>query len=455
MKRKLKKTKITALRMTKENMSSTATLYEFERYPYELSESDSFEDKTFRLTEKTLQHLENINEKERFFEITRKYIKPLGFVGVVKTGSITLEIFPKLYRDGHSKEHKKTVAGNLLKMLSVTNRLSIKESDFAALDLAELDLFEVFIRIFARKLSALIHSTKVREYKKQERELRFIRGRIEVRHYANPARLHIIPCRYHELSADTMIHKTLKYSCHLMARKSQNFETIRLLRSVVNSLDEVESEPVRVVDIDRIVFNRLNRMYEPFIRFCRIFLSHSTLTLQASEVESFSLMIPMDKLFEEFIAVVLQSDPRYFFHCSPEIEPQKYIGNLATKEHSGGVFRLIPDLVIRHNTSVFVIDTKYKILDEEDRKFGVSQADMYQMYAYVTKLRAKAGVLLYPDIDDREYGTFFFECVGPAGEERKIPLYIKSVILSSDLNTPEGWAVFRKSLSASLHAAFN
>ncbi|MDE4907169.1 McrC family protein [Methanogenium marinum] len=249
----------------------------------------------------------------------------------------------------------------------------------------------------------------------------------------------------------------LANTCHNCGQCSQqqNFETIRLLRSVVNSLDEVESEPVRVVDIDRIVFNRLNRMYEPFIRFCRIFLSHSTLTLQASEVESFSLMIPMDTLFEEFIAVVLQSDPRYFFHCNPEIQPQKYIGNLATKEHSGGVFRLIPDMVIRQNKTVFVIDTKYKILDEEDRKFGVSQADMYQMYAYVTKLRAKAGVLLYPDIDDREYGTFFFECVGPAGEELKIPLYIESVILSSDLNTPEGWAVFRESLSASLHAAFN
>lgn len=50
------------------------------------------------------------------------------------------------------------------------------------------------------------------------------------------------------------------------------------------------------------------------------------------------------------------------------------------------------------------------------------QADMYRMYAYVTKLRAKAGVLLYPDIDEREYGTCFFECVGPAGEERTIPL---------------------------------
>lgn len=433
-------------------MGTTATLYEFERYPFELAKSDSFENNTFRLTEKTLQHLEEMNERERFLDINRTYIKPLGFVGVVKAGGITLEIFPKLFRDGHSCEHKKIVAGNLLKMLSVTNRLSIKESDFAGLDLAELDLFEIFIRIFARKLNALIHAAKVREYKKKQEELHFVRGRIDVKHYTNPARLHIIPCRYHELSADTMINRTLKYSCHLMARRSQNFDTIRLLRSVVNSLDQVEYEPVRVVDIDRIVFNRLNRMYEPFIRFCRIFLSHSTLTLQASEVESFSLMIPMNTLFEEFIAEVLKSDPRYFFHCSPEIESQKYIGNLATKGNSKGVFRLLPDIVIRHNSSVFVIDTKYKILDEEDRRFGVSQADMYQMYAYVTKLQATAGILLYPDIDDREYGTFFFECAGPDGEEQKIPLYITSVILSSDLNTPEGWAVFRESLSRSINA---
>lgn len=434
-------------------MASTATLYEFERYPYRLAESDSFEDNTLKLTTKTFRHLEEMNERERFLDINRTYIKPLGFVGVVKAGGITLEIFPKLFRDGHSCGHKKIVAGNLLKMLSVTNHLSIKESDFANLDLAELDLFEVFIRIFARKLNSLIHSTKIREYKKQQEELRFVRGRIDVKNYANPARLHIIPCRYHELSADTMINKTLKYSCHLMARRSRNFETVRLLRSVVNSLDQVESEPVRVVDIDRIVFNRLNRKYEPFIRFCRIFLSHSTLTLQASEVESFSLLIPMNTLFEEFIAEVLKNDPRYFFHCRPEIEPQKCIGNLARKEHAGGVFRLLPDIVVRHNETVLVIDTKYKILDEEERRFNVSQADMYQMYAYVTKLQATAGMLLYPDIDDREYGTFFFEDVGPDGEKRRIPLYIASVVLSSDMNTQKGWTIFRESLLQSLNRA--
>jgi hypothetical protein len=56
---------------------------------------------------------------------------------------------------------------------------------------------------------------------------------------------------------------------------------------------------------------------------------------------------------------------------------------------------------------------------------------MYQIYAYVKKLRVTAGMLLYPDIDDREYGTFFSEDGDPASEDVKIPLYIISVILSS------------------------
>ncbi len=43
----------------------------------------------------------------------------------------------------------------------------------------------------------------------------------------------------------------------------------------------------------------------PYIRFCELFLRHATLTLQASHVEFFSLMIPMEKLFEEFIAQML------------------------------------------------------------------------------------------------------------------------------------------------------
>lgn len=43
------------------------------------------------------------------------------------------------------------------------------------------------------------------------------------------------------------------------------------------------------------------------------------------------------------------------------------------------------------------MDTKWKILiDNERRNYGVSQADMYQMYAYAKKYEAEKVIVIYP-----------------------------------------------------------
>lgn len=43
-----------------------------------------------------------------------------------------------------------------------------------------------------------------------------------------------------------------------------------------------------------------------------------------------------------------------------------------------------------------VMDTKWKLLSENTRNYGISQTDMYQMYAYSKKYDAEKIVLLYP-----------------------------------------------------------
>ncbi len=43
-----------------------------------------------------------------------------------------------------------------------------------------------------------------------------------------------------------------------------------------------------------------------------------------------------------------------------------------------------------------MIDTKYKLLNQYDRKLGVSTADFYQMYAYARRFACPRVVLLYP-----------------------------------------------------------
>ena len=59
---------------------------------------------------------------------------------------------------------------------------------------------------------------------------------------------------------------------------------------------------------------------------------------------------------------------------------------------------LKPDIVITRKSdgAKFIVDTKWKILFENKPNYGISQADMYQMYAYQKKYASENITLLYP-----------------------------------------------------------
>ncbi len=424
------------------NMQTVATLFEYQTYSYQSSREDSFRDGTLYLTDQTIDLLEDLNRSQPFLEIRRKTIKPLNYVGVIKANGISIQIFPKLFKHDNYREHRHLIAGNLLKMLSCTGNIPIKEVDAADLDLKRFDLFEIFIHLFAKKLFHTIKYQQKKEYVRKSDELRVIRGRIDFQLYTNPARMHIIPCRYHEHSVDTLMNRTLKYTCSVMSRSVSDFSTVRLLRSIVDILDPVTLTPVSVAEIDRITFSRLNQVYEPYIQMCRIFLANSSLTLQASELESFSLLIPMEKLFEEFIGALLANNPTYFFGREVPVRPQVNVGRFARDERGREFFNLRPDIVIGAPHIEAIIDTKYKQLDPNDRKLGVSQADLYQMYAYITRTTARRCMLLYPEVLLEQKKNFFLSLKTSEGEDIDIPLFIRAIRLSYDLNTREGWAEF-------------
>ena len=61
-------------------------------------------------------------------------------------------------------------------------------------------------------------------------------------------------------------------------------------------------------------------------------------------------------------------------------------------------FLMKPDIVIKNKAlgQVFVMDTKWKVLSDAKVNYGISQADMYQMYAYQKKYASENVTLLYP-----------------------------------------------------------
>ena len=110
-----------------------------------------------------------------------------------------------------------------------------------------------------------------------------------------------------------------------------------------------------------------------------------------------ALLFPMEKVFEAYVAknlkkrlnqagwdVSIQDKGYYLFDTLNGEKYQK--------------FALRPDLVItRPDESIIILDTKWKsLINNKKANYGISQADMYQMYAYAKKYQASEVWLLYP-----------------------------------------------------------
>ncbi len=112
------------------------------------------------------------------------------------------------------------------------------------------------------------------------------------------------------------------------------------------------------------------------------------------EFEVFAFLLPMEKIFEEFVVGFLDENRKDL-----DIIAQKQDQYLAST-NDANVFQLIPDIYIQNkadHTKNTIVDTKYKILNQNiDLKKGVSQSDMYQVVSYAIRYEVSNIILLYP-----------------------------------------------------------
>lgn len=98
----------------------------------------------------------------------------------------------------------------------------------------------------------------------------------------------------------------------------------------------------------------------------------------------------MEKVFESYVAGQLN---KVVDKANYQIKTQDRFYHLFDDPKR---FLLKPDIIVRDCHSSIVLDTKWKILNPNQSNYGISQADMYQMYAYSKKYAARMVFLLYP-----------------------------------------------------------
>lgn len=385
---------------------------------------------------------DEIDPKEIICKRKRNTLKPNSLVGVVRVGGVSFQFLPKLFKHNYA-EQKSIILKNLIVMLSYCD-IPLTISDLSLLDQEDLDMLDVYIHIFADELNTLLVRNQHRQYQKKRECLKFCKGKLDINSSVNPTKLHVIPCIFSEFSHDTPINRLFKYCAMLMLRQVKRAKTKEHLRQILSILEPVSYKPFTYDESKKLVLDRLNRPFEPFLKFCQIYLSHSTLSLQESHIEIFSLLVPMEKVFEQFIAGVLSEHRNDFISQKISVMPQHNLKNLIIDPEmvdGKGLFQLRPDIFINHPRSPVIIDTKYKLLNNMDSKAGVNESDAYQMCAYGAKGNVSAIMLLYPDTGDKIFKNWEISY-----EYTKKGLLVRTITLSHDLTSVEGWNRFQNEL---------
>jgi 5-methylcytosine-specific restriction enzyme subunit McrC len=195
-----------------------------------------------------------------------------------------------------------------------------------------------------------------------------------------------------------------------LTRDSSNRQMLGELRVW---MEEVRlTSHVTVAEANPATLSRLNQRYAPLLNLARLFLEGGSLQLAADNFTTFSFVFDMNQLFEAFIVNFIRRHRAEIFLEAPALQgcdllPQSHGVSfyLAHKEDQRPVFLLKPDLAFGNENRQFplLIDTKYKRLDSADIKLGISQADVYQMYAYSRRYECPRVLLLYPQTAEMPY----------------------------------------------------
>ncbi|MTJ92893.1 MAG: 2-keto-D-gluconate dehydrogenase [Desulfovibrio sp.] len=347
----------------------------------------------------------------------RPAVKVNSFVGVVCAPcGYQIEVLPKVAKAMGGDAEARTL---LIDMLSCLGEFRHIQTASAHLALTNMPLLEIFIGEFLHAVERIVKRGLQSDYR-QEQENRFaLRGKLQM---ASHLRQNL--CRRDRFFTEAdgfssnrpenrLLHAALRRVLVWTTSQSNH----QLARELGFVFAEVPASVDPVVDFTLVRHDRCMVHYEAALAWARLILREESPLTGDGQHRAPSLLFPMEKVFEAFVAMHLAVQLKPAFHLREQVQNQHLVRHLEQ-----GWFRLKPDLLVRESKkNRLVLDTKWKLIDSSqgnsDKKYGLAQSDFYQPNAYGQNYLEGQGsvVLIYPKTDALDQALPKFEFINPTG----------------------------------------
>jgi len=332
-----------------------------------------------------------------------------NYVGLIQLHSgYQIEVLPKidfgLNPDSGNRETKRV----FLKMLRSMKDFPSRVFNDSNLNMDRMPLYEIFINMYVQEVRALVKNGLKSAYISRQDNLNVFKGKLVTsRHILKNAvhqeRFYVQYDEYHIDRAENRLIKSTLLKLHGSTTVARNQKEIKQLLSY---FEMVSPSLNYEKDFSQVVIDRNTKAYDILMKWSKVFLFDKSFTTFSGAADSRALLFQMEKVFESYVTQQLRKaledkdwtissqDKGYYLFDSPRR------------------FALRPDIVIkRDDGSTVILDAKWKSLMNNARKnYGITQADMYQMYAYSKKYNTSEIWLLYPvNAAMRGHADIFFK----------------------------------------------
>lgn len=322
-----------------------------------------------------------------------KIITAKNYVGLIKMSDGTvIEILPKILGNGITEGDTKRI---FLEMLKTLKDVTFKDLNVSNLQTDRLNLLEIFIKMFLDEVTILTKQGLKAAYTPVEANERYFKGKLLAsqnikNNLVDKGRFFVC---YEDFNINRPENRLIKSTLRFLRNTTNDARNRQNATKLLTFFDGVEYSTNYDSDFSKCFLDRSMHHYDKALVWCRVLLKGNSFTAFAGNEVAVALLFPMEKLFESFVAakfrrhigsgVILRTqDVRYSLFDTPV-----------------RAFSLRPDIVLEFEGRIVIFDTKWKLLSGDAQNIGISQSDMYQMYAYGKKYQAPRIVLVYPYSD--------------------------------------------------------
>ena len=354
----------------------------------------------FNLFENFIEENSGDDVEERLSDFLRisshkgvKVIKPQNYVGVINIDNkVQIEILPKIdigdpkIGIGNYDELRKL----FLKMLYSLKEFKGKSFKNAQLNDSKLPIYEVFIQMYLNEVQELLKKGLKSDYLTIEGNLTFFKGKFLINQHLK----HNIIFKdrfymaYDEFHINRPENRLIKTTLLKLNKISSNGKNQLLAKRLLAEFEKVNQSTNIDKDFSLVKKDRNAQAYQSLMTWSQVFLKNKSFSTFKGTENVNALLFPMEKIFEAYVAKQLKIKfPEW------NVETQKDDKYLFDNPKT---FGLNPDIYMSKGGSAIVLDTKWKKLIRNSNNYGISQSDMYQMYAYAYKYDVENVILIYP-----------------------------------------------------------